>query len=77
MATFNRERVPERIKMRKTYHFHKAGSEYSVKAAGALRLDLGKLNMFLGLSLDELLEATTEEGYVRAFPAKKAAGRKQ
>lgn len=52
MATFNRERVPERIRMRQAYHFHKADSEYGEKAAQALGLDPGKLNMLLGLSLD-------------------------
>ena len=76
MATFNRGRVPERIRMRQAYHFHKADSENGEKAAQALGLDPGKLNMLLGLSLDELFEATTGEGYGRAFPAKKAAEQK-
>jgi|GEM_PF-1898064 hypothetical protein len=68
MAAFNRERVPERIKMRKTYHFHKAGSEYGEKAAGALGLDLGKLRILLGMSLEELFEATAEEGFGAPLP---------
>jgi hypothetical protein len=76
MATFNPERVPERIRMRQAYHFHKADSEYGEKEEQALGLDMGKLKAILGMSLDDLLEATTEEGYARTFTGKKAAGQK-
>ena len=70
------EGVPEGIKLRQTYHFHKADSRYCESATKALGLDIGKLKMLLGMSLDELFEATSEEGFGRAFTVKKAAGRK-
>lgn len=106
MATFNRERVPERVvhakgsgafgtltitnditKYTKAKVFSEIGKKTEMLArfstvagergaADALGLDSGKLNTLLGLSLDELFEATTEEGYGQAFPAKKAAGQK-
>ncbi|MGH7849279.1 MAG: catalase [Thermodesulfobacteriota bacterium] len=68
--------VPERIRMRQTYHFHKADSRYGETAARALGLDMGKLKTLLGMSLEKLFEATTEEGYARTFTVKKAAGQK-
>jgi len=64
MAAFNRERVPERIKMRHVYHCHKANSSYGRSLADALGLDCSKVERLLNIpSLEELLNATSEEGY--------------
>ena len=68
--------VPERIRMRQAYHFHKADSHYGESAAKSLGLDMSKLKALLGMSLEELFEATSEEGFAGTFPAKKAAVRK-
>jgi len=57
MATFNRERVPERV-------VHAKGSG----AFGTLTItnditQYSKVNALLNMSLEELFDATSEEGY--------------
>jgi len=56
--------VPERIKMRHVYHCHKADSSYGRSLADALGLDCSKVERLLNISsLEELFNATSEEGY--------------
>jgi len=66
MATFNRERVPERV-------VHAKGS----RAFGTLPItnditQYSKVNALLNMSLEELFDATSEEGYQNFSPVNKA-----
>ena len=66
MATFNHERVPERV-------VHAKGSG----AFGTLPItnditQYSKVNALLNMSLEELFDATSEEGYQNFSPVNKA-----
>ncbi len=66
MATFNRERVPERV-------VHAKGSG----AFGTLPItnditQYSKVNALLNISLEELFDATSEEGYQNFSSVNKA-----
>ena len=66
MATFNRERIPERV-------VHAKGSG----AFGTLPItnditQYSKVNALLNMSLEELFDATSEEGYQNFSPVNKA-----
>jgi catalase len=66
MATFNRERVPERV-------VHAKGS----RAFGTLPItnditQYSKVNVLLNMSLEELFDATSEEGYQNFSSVNKA-----
>lgn len=66
MAKFNRERVPERV-------VHAKGSG----AFGTLPItnditQYSKVNALLNMSLEELFDATSEEGYQNFSPVNKA-----
>lgn len=65
--------VPERIRARQVYHFTKADPGYGESAAKALGVGRKTLDVLLTMSLDELFEATSEEGW-SALQVKKASG---
>jgi len=55
--------VPERILVRQLVHFYKADPAYAAGVAAKLGIDLQKVIPLTSLSLDELAEKTTDEGY--------------
>lgn len=57
--------VPERIIARQLVHFYKADPAYGRGVAQALGLDMERFASWATLSLAELIEKTSEEGYVR------------
>jgi len=65
--------VPERILVRHSVHCHHADPEYGKSLAEALGLDIGKVEELTSLSLKELIEATSEEGYTPGPGSQKAA----
>jgi catalase len=57
--------VPERIQVRELVHFYKADPAYGRGVAAKLGLDMGKFVPWTKLSLNELIEKTSEESYGR------------
>ncbi len=63
MATFNRERVPERIVVRQLVHFYKADPDYGCGVAAKLKPNMGNFAAWAKLPLKDLVEKTSEENY--------------
>lgn len=55
--------VPERIKVRQLVHFYKADPEYGRGVAQKLGLDMDRFAPWANLSLDDLIQKTSEAGY--------------
>lgn len=55
--------VPERIVARQLVHFYKADVDYGSGVCQALGFDENKVKQIVGLSFEELKNATSEEGY--------------
>jgi catalase len=65
--------VPERIRMRQLVHFYKADPAYGRGVAEKLGLDIAQAAAWAGLSLQELIQNTTEERYASARAEQQAA----
>ena len=55
--------VPERIMARQLVHFYKADTDYGRGVARQLGLDMNRFAAWANLSLAELFQLTSEEGY--------------
>ena len=58
--------VPERIVARQLVHFYKADPDYGRGVAAKLGVDMDKFAPWADLSLAELIEKTSEEGFAAA-----------
>jgi len=61
--------VPERIIARQLVHFYKADPEYGRGVAKKLGMDMERFVPWTSLSLEELAEKTSEEGFGEAAVA--------
>lgn len=58
--------VPERIKVRQLVHFYKAKPAYGNGVAAKLGIEMDQVTAWADLSLNDLIQKTTEEAYSKA-----------
>src|SRR3990172_816782 len=63
--------IPERIKARQLVHFYRADPDYGTGVAIKLGMDINQIIPLTGLSLQDLFERTSEEGYRRELALSK------